>query len=82
MAILSPYRGNFLGNASCSCALVELFGSKFERRDLVNISGNSDSFAGLGVGDGNPSLVFFVRVVEGDVDTKVDGAADEELVEA
>ncbi|KAI6757574.1 hypothetical protein HG531_003399 [Fusarium graminearum] len=65
------------------CEIVkDLLRSKFKGRDAFNIAGNHDGLASVGVGDGNSLLVLLHCKVHSRIETKVDGATKNELVEA
>lgn len=81
VAVLRPDGRNVLGERTIRGALVELLGAKLKRRDALCVAGDLDDLARLGVVDGDGSLVLLGGVVESHVEAKVDGAAEEELVE-
>lgn len=81
VGVLGPDWGDPLGDWAVRRTLVELLGPKFERWDVVDVSGNLDDLAGLRVGSIDAGLILPVQIVDAEVDTKVDGAAEEKLVE-
>lgn len=81
VAILGPDWRDPLGDWAVRRTLVELLGPKFERRDVVNVSGDFDDLAGLRVGGIDAGLILPVQIVDAEIDTKVDSAAEEKLVE-
>lgn len=82
VAILRPDGRNVLWDITVCRALVELLRAKLERRNTLDIPRDCNGFTSFGIGDCNSSLVLFQGQVEGRIDAKVDGAAEEKLVEA